>query len=76
MEVMAVSTERTEGRGTGVPGVPVRPRRPSVAEQAKAKGTPVIVDGTELMDEELFADDAEHAAFLEFVREMRRAGLD
>jgi hypothetical protein len=55
--------------------LPISPRRPSLAEQARAKGTPVIRNGDELMDGELFADDAEHEEFLAFVRESRRADL-
>jgi hypothetical protein len=65
----------TSSAESGPHGLPVEPRRPSLGEQARAKGTPIIVDGTELMDPELFADAEEHEEFLAFVRESRRAGV-
>jgi hypothetical protein len=71
-EVVATSTSSVE---SGSRALPVEPRRPSVAEQARAKGTPPIGDGSAYVDHELFAEPGELEEFQAFVRESRRAGV-
>jgi hypothetical protein len=57
------------------PTVPARQRRRvSLEEQARAKGTRPIGDGTFYAREELFAEPGELDEFLEYVRETRRVG--
>lgn len=54
---------------------PVRcSRRASLDDQAQAKGTRPIGDGSFYVREELFAEPGELEEFLEYVRESRRAG--
>ena len=49
-------------------------RRVSLDEQAQAKGTRPIGDGSFYVREELFAEPGELGEFLEYVHESRRAG--
>ena len=49
-------------------------RRASLDEQARAKGTRPIGDGSFYAREELFAEPGELDEFLEYVREGRRLG--
>ena len=46
----------------------------SLDEQARAKGTRPIGDGSFYVREELFAEPGELGEFLEYVHESRRAG--
>ncbi len=65
-----MSTERTEESDSPVP---LRPRGPTVEEQIKAKGTPLIGDGSAYANDALFPEPGEYEEFIEFVRESRRA---
>lgn len=57
------------------PTAPVRwPRRASLEEQARERGTRPIGDGAFYAREELFAEPGELEEFLEYVHEARRAG--
>jgi hypothetical protein len=64
----------TSGAEQPVVGQARRPHRPSLDEQAAAKGTQPIGDGSFYAREELFADPGELEEFLAFLYESRGAG--
>lgn len=57
-----------------IPGPQRRSGRPSLDEQAKAKGTRPIGDGSFYQRDELFAEPGELEEFLEHVHESKWAG--
>ncbi|MGL5856803.1 MAG: hypothetical protein ACRC35_00050 [Angustibacter sp.] len=65
----------TSGPEQPQPGVVRRLRRPSVAEQAQARRTQPIGDGSAYSDAELFAEPGELDDFLVYLRESRRAAV-
>lgn len=64
----------TSGAEYPVPAPLQRSRRVSLDEQARAKGTRPIGDGSFYAREELFAEPGELEEFLEHLHESRRAG--
>lgn len=64
----------TSGAEHPVPVPARRSRRVSLDEQARAKGTRPIGDGSFYVREELFAEPGELEEFLEYVHESRWAG--
>lgn len=64
----------TSGAEHPVPAPARWSRRASLDEQARAKGTRPIGDGSFYVRDELFAEPGELEEFLEHVHESRRAG--
>jgi hypothetical protein len=64
----------TSGAESPTPAPAGWSRRASLDEQAQAKGTRAIGDGSFYVREELFAESGELEEFLEHVHESRRAG--